>query len=201
MENTKYNAIWVSHSTISDFLKCPKAYYLKNVHKNPKTNHKIAIINPALALGQIVHKVLESLSSIKAEERLSSPLIDIYEKVWQEISGKKGGFKSKDEEEGYKARGRLMIERVIKNPGPLINKAVILPISDPSFPLSWFYLSKIENIILSGKIDWMEFLPEDNSVHIIDFKTGKKEEDSNSLQLDIYCLLVKNMQKRNIHKI
>ena len=129
MENTKYNAIWVSHSTISDFLKCPKAYYLKNVHKNPKTNHKIAIINPALALGQIVHKVLESLSSIKAEERLSSPLIDIYEKVWQEISGKKGGFKSKDEKEGYKARGRFNKKKGIKKSRNIKKKTQFLKIT------------------------------------------------------------------------
>lgn len=201
MENNKYNATWISHSSISDFLKCPKAYYLHYVYKNPKTNHKITIINPALALGQTVHKVLESLSSVKAEERLSVPLIDIYDKVWQGIAGKKGGFKSKDEEEKYKTRGRLMTERVIKKPGPLANKAVTLPISNPSFPLPWFYLSERENIILSGKIDWLEYISEENSVHIIDFKTGKNEEDPNSLQLDIYCLLVKNLQKRNIHKI
>ncbi len=201
MENTKYNATWVSHSSIGDFLKCPKAYYLHYVYKSPKSNHKIQIINPALALGQIVHKVLESLSIIKAEERLKVPLTEIYDKAWQEITGKKGGFKSKDEEEKYKTRGRLMLERVMKNPGPLINKAVTLPVLNPSFPLPWYYLSETENIILSGKIDWMEYVPAENSVHIIDFKTGKHEEDPNSLQLDIYCLLVKNLQKRNIHNI
>jgi len=37
-------------------------------------------------------------------------------------------------------------------------------------------------------------------VHIIDFKTGKAEEDPESLQLPIYHLLVTNTQKRKVTK-
>jgi ATP-dependent helicase/DNAse subunit B len=54
---------------------------------------------------------------------------------------------------------------------------------------------------LCGKIDWLEYLPENDSVHIVDFKTGKHDEDEDSLQLPIYCLLVKNLQKRIVKKI
>lgn len=201
MINDSYSATWVSHSSINDYLKCPKAYYLHNVYKNPRTKHKIAIINPAMALGQSVHEVLEALSTINAEERLKVPLLDKYDEVWSKISGKKGGFKSQEEEAMYKERGRLMIQRVINNPGPLVNKAVTLKVGDPSFPLPRFQISVEDNIILCGKIDWMEYIPETDSVHIIDFKTGKHEEDPNSLQLSIYCLLVKSLQKRNIHKV
>ena len=58
----KYTAYWVSHSSINDFLKCPRAYFLKNVYKDPKTGRKIKLISPPLALGQAVHEVVESLS-------------------------------------------------------------------------------------------------------------------------------------------
>ena len=58
----QYTAVWVSHTSISDFLQCPRAYYLKNVYKDPKTRHKIQLMSPPLALGQVVHSVLESLS-------------------------------------------------------------------------------------------------------------------------------------------
>ena len=201
MKDTNYTATWVSHSSISDFLKCPKAYFLHNVYKDPKTRHKITIINPALALGQSVHEVLEALSTIRVEERLKVPLLDKYNETWNKISGKRGGFKSPEEESIYKERGRLMIQRVIDHPGPFSNKAVALKITDPSFPLPRFQISTKDNIILCGKIDWMEFVSEIDSVHIIDFKTGKIEEDPNSLQLAIYCLLVKNLQRRNIHKV
>ncbi len=201
MKNDSYSATWVSHSSISDFIKCPKAYYLHNVYKDPKTRHKIALINPPMALGQSVHTVLEALSTLKVEDRLKVPLQDKYNDIWKEISGKRGGFKSQDEEDEYKERGRLMIQRVIDHPGPIANKAVTLHIPNPSFPLPHFQLSEEDNIILSGKIDWMEHVSETDSVHIIDFKTGKHEEDPNSLQLAIYCLLVQNLQNRKIHKI
>lgn len=190
---------WVSHSSISDFLKCSKLYYFRNVYRDPITNHKLALINPAMALGQCVHAVLEALSSLPAEQRLSVSLIEKYEELWKDIAGKKGGFKSVEEEEAHKERGRLMLKRVMDNPGIIKNKAVKLPNPDNFIPN--FLLSPEHNIILCGKIDWLEYLPEDDSVHIVDFKTGKNEEDSDSLQLPIYCLLVKNLQKRNIKKV
>ena len=38
------------------------------------------------------------------------------------------------------------------------------------------------------------------TTHIIDFKTGKHDEDEDSLQIPIYCLLVANLQQRKIKK-
>ncbi len=200
MSNDRF-ALWVSHSSISDFLKCPKSYYFKYVYRNPKTNNKIALISPSLALGQSVHEVIEALTSMKREARFHDSLLDNFEIVWQKITGKKGGFRSVEEEEEYKTRGKVMLQRVIDNPGPLLNLALKLPSLDPSFPLPRFYLSTEQQIILCGKVDWMEYMPEDDTVHIIDFKTGKHDEDPSSLQLAIYCLLVQNCQKRKIKKV
>src|SRR5205085_2012621 len=45
------------------------------------------------------------------------------------------------------------------------------------------------------------YFPESDSIHIIDFKTGKHEENPESLQLPIYTLLAKNLQKRPVAKI
>lgn len=201
MQNNYKPETWVSHSSISEFLKCPKAYYFRSVYKNPQTKQRISIINPPMALGKSVHDVLESLAILNAENRLTESLLVRFEKVWGGVTGIKGGFKSKEEEDQYKERGRAMLRRVMDNPGPIINKSVRLIIPDPSFQLPHFQLSAEENIILDGKIDWMEYVPETDSVHIIDFKTGKKEEDISSLQLAIYCLLVKNLQNRKIHKV
>ena len=69
-----------------------------------------------------------------------------------------------------------------------------------SFPDKDFFLSPEENIILCGKIDWLEYFPDQDAVHIIDFKTGKNDEDEESLQLPIYYLLVANCQKRKVIK-
>ncbi len=191
----KYGAVWVSHSSMGDFLKCPRAYYLHNVYKNPKTNKKINLINPALALGQIVHEIVEGLGNFKAEERFNRPLLLTYEKAWEKVSGKKGGFRNAEDEKDAKDRGRAMIERVIKHPGPLLNKTVKMKEGANGMPPN-FFLSEEDNIILCGKIDWLEYVPEKDAVKLIDFKTGKHDENEDSLQLPIYHLLLKHCQNR-----
>jgi hypothetical protein len=70
---------------------------------------------------------------------------------------------------------------------------------EEELPQYWF--SEEEEIMLSGKIDWLEYLEDSDSVHIIDFKTSRhNEEDPDSLQLPIYHLLSVNTQKRDVTK-
>lgn len=196
MLKDKYTALWVSHSSISDYLECPRAYYLKNLYRDPGTGNKIALIAPVLALGQAVHEVIESLSNLKKEERFLKPLHQRLEVVWEKVSGKKGGFTNPDSEHKYKKRAESMLERIYHHPGPLKNLAVKIKTDLP-----YFWLSEENNIILCGKIDWLEYLPKKDSVHIIDFKTGRRRETENSLQLPIYYLLVSNCQNRPVTKI
>lgn len=196
MVQDKYSSVWVSHSSISDFLKCPRLYFLRNVYKNER-GKKINLTSPALSLGQAVHGTLEGLARYKAEERFLKPLENSFEEEWKKISGKLGGFKNEQEEKEAKERGRNMILKVIKNPGPLAQKTVKLPLAHNNMPPN-FFLSEDENIILNGKIDWLEYIPEDDSIRVIDFKTGKNEEKENSLQLPIYLLLLNNLQKRKV---
>ncbi len=195
MPRDKYTAVWVSHTSIADFLKCPRAYYLKHVYRDPKTKHKIKLMAPPLALGQSVHEVVESLSQLPREKRFHEPLLVKLDRAWQKVSGKKGGFFDPDSEYKYKVRGQDMIRRIMNHPGPIERQAVKI-----QNDLPYFWLSDEDNIILCGKVDWLEYLPETDSVHIIDFKTGKNEEDEASLQLPIYHLLVHHCQKRKVEK-
>lgn len=193
MAKDKFSAVWVSHSSISSFLECPRSYFLKNVYKDSKTGHKIKITSPPLALGTAVHEVIESLSNIKTEDRFKESLVEKYEMAWKKVSGKFGGFFDKDTEYKYKQKGEEMIRRVMKNPGPVAEKAVKI-----NMELPYYWLSEEDNIILCGKIDWLKYIPETDSVEIIDFKTSKNEEGVDSLQLPIYSLLVHNCQKRKV---
>ncbi|MDP2638850.1 MAG: PD-(D/E)XK nuclease family protein [Candidatus Azambacteria bacterium] len=197
MSQDKYTAIWVSHSSMGDFLKCPRAYYLRNVYKDPKTRRKINIVNPALSLGQAVHTTLESLKNISYSERTKRDLLADFEQVWTKVSGKMGGFKNDAEESEIKARGKAMIERVIKNPGPIAQKIICLKESNNGMPPN-FFLSDEENIILCGLIDWLEYIEQDDSIRILDFKTGKHDEGGDSLQLPIYLLLLDALQNRKV---
>ncbi|MFS6801264.1 PD-(D/E)XK nuclease family protein, partial [Staphylococcus aureus] len=49
-------------------------------------------------------------------------------------------------------------------------------------------------------VDWLQYIPETDSIKVIDFKTGKNDEDKNSLQLPIYALLLAEptIQKRKV---
>lgn len=195
MAKDKYTATWVSHSSIRAFVTCPRAYYLNNVYKDPKTGHKITLMSPPLALGQAVHEVIDGLSVLPVEKRLSQPLATRLDAAWKKVSGKRGGFVNKEVEERYKMRGKNMLKRLLEHPGPLKNLAVKIKMDLP-----YFWLSEEDNIILCGKIDWLEYLPDSKSVHIIDFKTNKRDEDPESLQLPIYYLIARNCQKYEVAK-
>lgn len=192
MAKDKYSAIWVSHSSISDFQECPRAYYLKNVYKSPKTGNKIRLASPPLTLGSIIHEILESLSILPAPERFRTPLLEKLDASWGKVSGKRGGFLDKETEAEYRRRGEDMLIRVTKNPGPLLKLAVKIKMDLP-----YYWISEDDNIILCGKIDWLEYLEEEDKVHIIDFKTSK-HESTDPLQLEIYHLIASNCQERKV---
>jgi ATP-dependent helicase/DNAse subunit B len=191
----KYSATWVSHSSISDFLKCPRSYYLRAIYKNPATGRKMTIVKPALALGQAVHEVIESLAVLPADERLKISLVKRLEPVWLKITGKRGGFTSHEIEMEYRERANAMLINLQEDPGPLTEKAIKIK-SKMNLPNYW--LDEAEGIILCGKIDWLKYVEKDDSVHVIDFKTGKNEEPEDSLQLPIYLLLATNTQSKKV---
>lgn len=194
----KFKAVWLSHSSIGDFLKCPRFYYLRNIYKDPKTGHKVTVMSPPLALGQIVHDVVESLSFLPIEERFTVSPVDKFNTAWKKVSGEMGGFKNAEQEEQYKKRGVDMLTNIMKNPGPIMNKAIKIKTEDG---LPWYWFSEEDNIILCGKIDWIEYLEIDDSIHILDFKTGRNVENEDSLQLPIYLLLAQNTQSRKVSKL
>ncbi|MGH7240567.1 MAG: PD-(D/E)XK nuclease family protein, partial [Candidatus Saccharimonadales bacterium] len=107
----KYNALWVSHSSMGDFLKCPRLYYLHNIYRTPR-GRKINVASPYLSLGQAVHETVEGLAKFKVNERFVRPLEMAFEENWQKVSGKAGGFKAAEQEADFKERARQMMLRV-----------------------------------------------------------------------------------------
>jgi ATP-dependent helicase/DNAse subunit B len=187
----KFKATWISHSSIGDFLQCPRLYYLHNVYKDPKTNRKMAIVTPYMSLGIAVHEVLEGLVKFKAEDRGKQNLLETFEKEWQKVSGKKGGFTDYATEEEFYERGVEMINRAKANFGLFEDKTIRLKDDLPHF-----WLSEEEEIILCGKVDWIRYNEKDDSVQLVDFKTGRHKEKEASFQLPIYMLLMDRLQKR-----
>jgi ATP-dependent helicase/DNAse subunit B len=195
IKQDKYKAVWMSHSAIGDYEKCERLYYLHNIYKN-KSGKKINIVSPYMSLGIAVHNVLEDLRNYKSEERLKINLLENFEKEWVKYHGKIGGFKSDEEELEFKERGTEMIRNVMSDFKMLASKTIPLKSYYDGDMLPNYYISEEENIILCGNIDWIEYSEGNNSLVLIDFKTGKNEEKEDSMQLPIYKLLLTNLQKK-----
>jgi ATP-dependent helicase/DNAse subunit B len=191
----KFNAIWLSHSSISAFQNCPRAYYLSYIYRDSRSGNKISLITPHMALGSAVHEVLESLSVLPTAKRFEISLIDRFQSSWKKISGERGGFADNKSEEQYKKRGEDMLRRIMNHSGPLKEKAVKIKMELPQY-----WISEEDNLILCGKLDWLEYNESNDSINILDFKTGTGKEKVNSLQLPIYYLLAHNCQTREVKK-
>lgn len=155
----------------------------------------MTITSPPLALGQAVHEVIESLAVLPVDERLKISLVKKLDPAWLKITGKRGGFKTHSEEMIYRDRAEKMLINLQEDPGPILEKAIKIK---SKMNLPNYFLSEEDNIILCGKIDWLKYEEETDSVHIIDFKTGKNEEPEDSLQLPIYLLLATNTQSKKV---
>ncbi len=154
------NAVFISPSTLADFDRCPQLYYYRSVYRNPKTNLKIQIITPALALCQTVHDTIDRFVSEATVDKSFSELEKIYEWFWQQIAGEKGGINSSEFEKSYKDRGTEMLNRFYKNE----HYHTVKPTKLPNFPK----LEMGDDIILTGKVDWIE--DKGAFFHIVDFE-------------------------------
>lgn len=187
MYNNKFQAHWLSHSSISTYKNCPLAYYYSAVYKT-EDKKKISTTSPHLALGCAVHAPLEALAEVASEDRKNTKFAPQFFKTWEEFSGDKGGFDNPEQEETFKQRGIEMLKNVKANIHHLEGESAFLLPDHNELP--WFWFSEKENLILSGKLDFL--IKEKDGYYVIDFKTGNNVEKETSLQLPIYRLLLNN---------
>lgn len=191
----KYKAIWLSHSSISDYKKCQRLYYLQNIYKNPKTGKKINLSSPYKTLGVSVHSVLENLNKLKIEDRLKVDFLSRFEEEWNK-NVLVAGFNNKEEEGMFKDRGIKMLQNVKEDYKILKNKTIPLNTYYDGDMLPNIYVDEYENVILCGNLDWIEYNQEDKTLSVVDFKTGKNEEKEDSYQLPIYKILLESLQDK-----
>ncbi len=184
--------LWISHSAINNFNNCARLYYFASIYRNPKTGNRVQIVNPYLSLGSAVHEAIDEVIDLSPSKRINSSLVKHFGKIWKNYEGKKGGFFSKKQEDEFRKRGLKMIKKV--EGSEMLSKRSLKKEKDlPRMSLS-------EGVDLVGSFDWIEVLP-DESLHIIDFKTGKSQESNKSLQLPIYQILAKNNYGKKVKKL
>lgn len=182
------DAIFLSNTSLNDFLSCPRAYYLKNIYRDPRNNYRIQIASPYLALGATVHDVIKWYLTCEEVPTLEGAK-QKFKDLWGKYHGRRGGFTSAADETDFVNRGMKILENFVANAKRLEKPAP--PAHFPKYPL-------LEDVILTGNMDFVGLLP-DGSLHVVDFKTGSKDEDS-PLQLYIYAILAENYYGKPVKK-
>src|SRR3972149_1442605 len=130
------NTIWLSHSSLNDFEKCHKLYYLRNLYRDKLKGNRfrIQIANPYFSLGEAVHDAIDRfVTRYPTSERDKDKLFYEFKRSWQLRAGRRGGFKDSAQEEYFKQRGEAMLERFYKNSS--FSKGQTLKVDFPKLPL------------------------------------------------------------------
>lgn len=171
------NPVYLSYTSLKDFLKCPNAYFLKNIYRDTKSGFRIQIASPHLTLGSTVHDSVKWFLDIKGQAT-KGQLEQKFRNFWLKYRGKRGGFAALEEEGNFGSRGLKMLDNFLNNAQRLEKPA--LPVVFPKYNL-------VEDVVLIGNFDFVGER-EDGSLHVVDFKTGANDEQD-PLQLYIYAIL------------
>lgn len=183
------NPIFLSYTSLSDFLKCPRAYYLKNIYRDPKTGFRLQVASPYLSLGSTVHDTVKWYLDLKGQIT-KKQLEDKFRNLWLKYRGKRGGFESLEQEGDFGKRGLKMLDNFFQN-AQILEKIT----HHVDFPK----LNLFENVVLIGNFDFVGE-KEDGTLHLVDFKTGAKDEDD-TLQLHIYAILAEANLGKPVSKV
>ncbi len=184
------NAIYLSYTSLNDFLRCPRSFYLKNVYRDPTTSFKLQITSPFLTLGSTVHDAIKWFLEAPNPKPPLEALLAKYRNFWLKYRLKRGGFLTEEEEATFGKRGIQMLENFYINYHKLA--ALVAPIEFPKYPLA-------EDVILMGNTDYIGMLP-DGSLQVVDFKTGAHDEESR-LQLYIYAILAESNYQKPVSSV
>lgn len=203
-----YSKIY-SPSKIEMFERCPKSYhfyYLDPIYSKMKTDLKKMPENifSFYTLGRAVHNAITLFFHVSEDDRTWENLKNILKDTWtsefqwnkKPPLGEWGGFKTLNEEKQAYSQALSMLKNFFAIQ-PKNLKIEYLPTPDLRHSIQDYQkLIKplTESFYISGKFDLIT-QNEDETLQIIDFKTGKKE-DNNSFQLKFYKVLAEaNFQK------
>lgn len=178
------NPIFISYTSLSDFLKCPRVYFLKNIYRDPKTGNKIQVASPHLSLGSTVHDTVRWYLDMRGQVT-KKQLEDKFGNLWLKYKGRRGGFESNEQEADFGERGFKMLDNFFNNAQKL---------EKTTYHLDFPKLNLFEDVILMGNLDFVGGKA-DETLHVLDFKTGSQDE-KDPLQLYIYAILAEvNLEK------
>lgn len=212
MDNIDFSKIY-SPTKLNLFTQCPKAYhftYLDPIYSKMKGELKKLPENiySFFTLGKAVHNAITLFYHAPLEQRTGNQLKEDLKETWvSEVMWNKkpplekwGGFKSLEEErQDYGlALGMLGNFMRIAEVDPAIE---YLPTDDFKHSMDDYknLITPLNGEVdISGKFDLI-LNNKDDALHIIDFKTGKRE-DGDNFQLRFYKLLAEGKLEKPVKK-
>ena len=200
-QKINYSKIY-SPSKLNLFAQCPQEYffsYIDPVKVKMKADLKKMpkYIYPFHTLGKAVHNAITLYYYLPLSQRTEENLMKKLEEAWVSEARwnkkppllKWGGFESLERERGVYREAIKMLKNFLKmaEENPTVH---YLPTEDFRHSIKDYQdliIPLNENYDISGKFDLIT-KNENGSLHIIDFKTAKKEE-TDPFQLDFYQLL------------
>ncbi len=182
-------ALFISYTGLKDFLKCPNSFYLKNIYRNSKTGYRMQIASGPMTLGSLVHDAIKwYLQTNRVAKK--EDVVKKFRNHWLKYRGRRGGFKSREEEADFGRKGLTMLDNFFENLG----------VMEENLPAYGFFKFRIdEGIILNGRLDFLGKLPSEG-LHVLDFKTGSKDEED-STQLHTYAIMAESYFQKPVEKI
>lgn len=162
-----------SYTQLETFLRCPLRYKYEHILKLPTPS------SPASSFGDSIHKTLQSFYQefLKDKSTGLNRLLEIYKKSWVPV-----GYAGASQESHYKKIGERLLKKFFKKYHHKNLDVIALEQS--------FKIKIAATIFVVGKIDRVD-KHADDSIEIIDYKTGKKPKEKEllkNLQLPIYTL-------------
>lgn len=211
-EKVDYSKIY-SPSKLRMFGQCPKSYhfyYLDPVYSQTKYElkrlpHNIWTFH---TLGKAVHNAITLFYYLPPKKRKEKSLLEQLKETWVSEAqwnkkpplGKWGGFKTIEEERETYRQAASMLKNFLKI-AEIEPEIEYLPTKDFRRSIS-DYTSLITHLFadfnISGKFDLIA-KDKAGSLHIVDFKTSKKE-DEDHFQLRFYKLLAEENFKKPVKK-
>lgn len=188
---------YIRSSSFNSFEDCEHKFFQEYILNIPSSAGKKALI------GTCVHKVLEILALCKKNNHFNDKYSDtnyLKKIVWKYL-GEPGGLVQLD----YKHYNNCIDDVLNSNLNPLklniikAEQTFHIPIKRKEFEYNYFDLIKKEYnrgfVALKGTID---LITEDdaNTIHIIDWKTGKRKDWQTGDEKDFNYLMSKDVQLR-----
>lgn len=164
--------LYISTTSIQTFLQCRKKFKYKYIDKLSLSEKKTS---KYISFGSSMHLALADFNSIKDQNLKTLDILhNLLRKNWV-----RDGYESIQEEKEFGLRGLDMLSNYYSNPKDTGKDNLII---------EKMLYKDFNDYTLCGKLDKV-YLRSDNTIEILDYKTGNTITAIDNLQLSIYLIL------------